>query len=117
MEWGKIQDFAVSDNDYLFVVSSTDSVYIYSGASELSGEVAPTGTLTVQAESTPSFDGVVVSSKGVGYLADTSSNFAIYSFDDMRLLDGSMLPQRAIEGNDTELRNPRQMYLFEPDVD
>ena len=113
MEWGHIEDFAVSDNDYLFVVSSTDSVYIYSGASMLSDEVSPTATLTVQAEGTPSFDGVVVSSTGIGYIADRA-NFAIYVFDDIRMLDGSMLPQRAIEGNATELRSPRQMYLFEP---
>jgi len=62
----------------------------------------------------PQLEGVVVSSTGVGFVADRG-NFAIYAFDDIVTRTGSLPPDRAIEGNLTELRSPRQMFLYEPE--
>lgn len=111
--WGNIEDIVITDGDVLLVVDGEDAVYIFNDASTLSGDVDPSAVLTVPI-TRARLDGILVSSTGMGFVADRE-NFAIYAFDDIESLSGSLVPDRAIEGNATELRNPRQMFLFEPE--
>jgi hypothetical protein len=54
----------------------------------------------------------VVTRNGTGLLADRG-NSAIYSYDDIANRSGTAFPDRVLEGFETSLRGPRQMWLVE----
>lgn len=110
---GNVEDLVVDEDDNLLIVDSGPSVLIFNNASTIDGDNDPDATLTV-GRSLVELEGIVVSERtGAGFLADTN-NDVIYSFDDINTLDGTVNPDRELEGTDTLLRTPRQMFLLEP---
>lgn len=109
--WGQHQDIFVDDTDVLYVVDATATVCMFAGASTLDGLAAPSSTLTVNIALTD-LQGVVVTSNGTGLLADRG-NSAIYSIDDIATRSGLQVPDRTLDGFETQLRGPRQLWLVE----
>lgn len=110
--WGTIEDMAIDPDGTLYVVSASDTVFVYEAADTLEGEVQPTRTLSLTVSGV-SLAGVLVAPSGLGYLAD-DANHAIYTLDDMAAQSGALEPHRALEGFETRLRNPRKMFLVTP---
>ena len=109
--WENIEDIVVDANDVFFVVASTDSVLMFNDASTLNGDVSPSAIMTVQLTMVD-LEGIVVGFDGTGYLADRA-NHAIYSYDGLAGLSGPLGPDRTLDGFDTRLGSPRQMFLLE----
>lgn len=112
-EWGQHEDIFVDDADVLYVVDATETVHMYFGASGLDGEVTASAMLTVNI-ALADIQGIVVTQDGTGLLADRG-NHAIYSYDDIATRSGSVTPDRILDGFETRLRGPRQMWLVEDD--
>ncbi|HWL95153.1 MAG TPA: hypothetical protein VNT79_16660, partial [Phycisphaerae bacterium] len=81
---------------------------------DVDGATPADKTLTVPIVLT-SIDGIAISTDGRAFLSD-SSNHAIYNYNDFGTLpDGTLeQPDATIEGTDTGLSVPRQMFLVEP---
>jgi len=109
--WENIEDIVVDANDVFYVVASTDSVLMFNDASTLNGDVSPSAIMTVQLTMVD-LEGIVVGFDGTGYLADRA-NHAIYSYDGLAGLSGALGPDRTLDGFDTRLGSPRQMFLLE----
>lgn len=110
--WGTIEDMAIDAAGTLYVVNASNMLFVYDNADTLTGEVQPTRTVTIGV-SLASLTGVTLSSTGLGYLAD-DENHSIYSIDSIATQDGSIDPNRILDGFETRLRNPRKMFLLEP---
>ncbi len=109
--WDNIEDLVVDANGALYVVASGDEVWMFAAPTTLEGDVLPDTTLVVQGDRVD-IEGIVVGSDGTGYLADRG-NHAIYSYDNLGTLSGTLVPDRTLEGFGTRLSGPRQMFLLE----
>lgn len=111
-DWGKHEDIFVDDvRDVLYVVDAASVICIFAGASTLDGTLSPSSTIQVNI-ALADLQGIVVTRNGVGLVADRE-NSAIFSFDDIANRFGILTPDRTLEGFETQLRGPRQLWLVE----
>lgn len=103
-------DVFVDGDDNLYVVEAAGEVHRFAGASGLDGAVIPTQTLTVTGAG--SLSSIVVDADDVGYIADSSAN-AIFVFDGISGVSGSLAPDRTISGASTGLSGPYAVYVFD----
>ncbi len=111
-----LYDVFVDGNDVMFVVDANGFIYTFNNASGLNGAVNPDFTLTVQGAASNELTAIIVDSNGIGYIVDTSGstgNGAIYSFDGIATLNGTLAPNRTIQGTETQLNNPIRVFLIE----
>lgn len=109
--WGKHEDIFVDGDDVLYVVDAASLICIFAGASTLDGMQSPSSTIQVNI-ALANLQGIVVTRDGTGLVADRE-NSAIYSFDDIANRFGLLTPDRTLEGFETQLRGPRQLWLVE----
>jgi hypothetical protein len=72
---------------------------------------APAETLNV-----PNADelaGIVLGQLGHGLIVDQSAN-AIYDYEDVATAAGTVMPDRILQGNNTQLASPARIYLNLP---
>lgn len=111
-DWGQHEDIFVDGDDVLYVVDGAEQVRMFADASTLDGDQTPSSTITMD-RNLVSLEGVAVTRNGTGILAD-ENNSAIYSFDNVAERSGTLSPDRVLDGFDTRLRGPRQIWLVEP---
>ena len=73
------------------------------------GGVTPDATIIVNGSGVD-LQGIVVDSAGRGYAADMG-NHEILNLSGIASLNGAVDAGARIAGNDTELRNPRQLWI------
>ncbi len=110
-DWEKHEDIFVDNEDNLYIVDATDTIKIVPDVSTIGDETVTPTTLTVNIALT-NLQGIVVSKNGTGMVADRE-NGAIYSYDDIATKSGTLGPDRTLDGTDTQLRAPRQLWLVE----
>lgn len=112
--FGNVLDvFYKNADDTLFVLNSTlggNRVLVFRNASTLNGIVTPDSILTIQGAT--ALTGVHVDSLGTGYVSDGGTN-AVYSFDNIANLNGTFAPDRTLQGANTLLGNPGQIFILE----
>jgi hypothetical protein len=111
--FGNIEDLTIDKDGRLYVVDQSNNVYVFDNASSLDGQVAPDATITITGSPTPNFHGIAVDSNGVGYIADREYD-AIYSLAEIAKLDGTVTDFTILEGFDSRVAGPRQIWVFEP---
>lgn len=100
-----------SDNQLLVTDRNTGVVLKFDNASSLNGLAAPAETLNV-----PNADelaGIVLGQLGHGLIVDQSAN-AIYDYEDVATTAGTVMPDRILQGNNTQLASPSRVYLNLP---
>lgn len=103
-------DVFVDATDRLYVVDRNGRILTFNNASTLNGAVSadfillvpPAGQLTA----------IVVDSADTGYIVDRT-NAAVYSYDNISMLNGALTPDRTIQGALTQLSQPLRLFLWE----
>lgn len=111
--FGNIEDLAMDAQGRLYVVDGTNNIYVFDAPSGLDGAVTPDATITLNGSPTPQLHGVAVDASGVGYVSDRQ-NDAIYSLADIATLDGATPVDTVLEGFDSRIAGPRQIWIYEP---
>ncbi|MBX3396089.1 MAG: hypothetical protein KF841_12050 [Phycisphaerae bacterium] len=110
--WTVIEDLAVDSLNHMYVVDGTEKIHRVDDAkNQASGAVTSGATITVPGTNV-AIRGIVISSNDVCFVAD-SGNHAIHAYLNIGTLDNTQNPARTIEGNDTNLFSPRQLWLVE----
>lgn len=107
---GTLFDVFVDGNDTMYVVQTTGHILIFNNASTLNGAVSPNFDLTVNVTA-PFLTAIAVDADGVGYIVDNANN-AVYSYDGIPTLNGSLPPDRTIQGDATQLSGPIRVFLL-----
>ncbi len=110
---GNIEDLAVDAGGNLYVVDGSNGIYVFDKADQLDGPVQPGATITLDATPAPQLHGVAVDEAGTGYVADRAHH-AIYSLANIAAQDGATLVDTILEGFDTRLSAPRQIWIHQP---
>ena len=105
-----LADVFVDDGDHLLVLESGGEILVFNNASSLDGTVEPDRTLTVDGAGLLS--AIALDGAGTGYVLDVDRD-AVYSFDNIVTLVGTNLPDRTIEGDQTNLNRPAGLFLLE----
>lgn len=111
-------DVVVTDDDTMFVVQQTFApanlkagfVFTFNNASTLNGFVEPDFALEVPGAEW--IRGLAVDAAGTGYVVDYFEQ-AIYSYDGIATLNGTLPPDRTIQGADTLLDGPIEVFIDE----
>ena len=111
--FGNIEDIVTDAAGRLYVVDGSNHIYVFDDASTLSDAVTPDATITIDGSPTPEFHGIAVDSSGVGYVSDRQ-NDAVYSLADIATLDGSVPVDTILDGFDSRIAGPRQLWVYEP---
>jgi len=110
--FGHIEDIVVDKAGRLYVVDGLESVHVFDDAASLDGDVTPDRTITLNRTPTAELHGVGVDSDGDGYLSDRNGD-AVYTIEDIGSADGAVTPDATLEGFETRIAGPRQMWVFE----
>jgi hypothetical protein len=105
-----IFDVFVDADDRLYVVVSTGNIHVFANASALNGAVSPSSTLTVTGA--VNLTAIAVDQAGTGYIVDAGAN-AVYAYDDIATRNGALVPDRTIQGAQTQLNQPIRVFLVE----
>lgn len=105
-----LYDAVVDGEDRLFVLAASRQVFVFENAATRNGAVMPDFQLTIPGAGQTT--AIVVDSAGVGYIADQSSN-AVYSYDGIATLNGTLPPDRTISGANTQFSKPLRLFLLE----
>jgi len=111
--FGNIEDITIDKDGRLYVADGSNNLYVFDDASALDGDVTPDATITIGGSPTPQFEGIAVDSNGVGYIADRQYD-AVYSLDGIGKLDGTASNFKTLEGFDSRIAGPRQIWVHEP---
>jgi hypothetical protein len=105
-------DVFIDNADRMYVVAAvpTNQILVFNNASTLSGLRAPDVTLTVQGA--VNLTAIAVDSTGVGYIVDAGAN-AVYSYDNVATRNGTLPPDRTLQGAQTQLSTPIRVFLQE----
>jgi len=113
LSWTVIEDFAIDSLGNMYVVDGSANVYVFTNiAAAQTGLIAPARTITITGTGV-ALRGILIGMNGVGYVAD-SGNHAVHKFNDIKAEQGSQQGDTIIDGSNTGLFSPRQMYLVEP---
>lgn len=109
---GLINVFVDDANDRLYAVNSAapQRIAIFNSASTLNGPRAPDVTLTIPGVGL--LGSITVDADNVGYISDRTLN-RIYSYDNVSTRNGTVTPDRTIDGAATQLTNPNGLHLLE----
>jgi hypothetical protein len=106
-----IWDVYVDSADRMYVVDQAGRILTFNNASTLNGTVSANFILTVSvAGAAPT--AIAVGPNGTGYIVDTA-NDAIYSYDSIATLNGTLAPDRTIQGAQTQLDTPIRVYFLD----
>lgn len=111
--FGNIEDIFVDESGMLYVVDGSNQIHVFKDAAALDGDETPDVTITIDGTPTPQFHGIAIDSDGVGYVSDRE-NDAIYALVGIAGLNGSGTPDTTLEGFDTRLGGPRQLWIYQP---
>ena len=103
-------DVFIDDDDNMFVVDADGFIYTFNNASSLNGNIAPNFTLTVPGST--GLTAIAVDSSGTGYLVDINAD-AVFSYDNIATQNGTVTPDRTIQGANTQLDEPIRVFLTE----
>ncbi len=103
-------DVYVDSADRLYAVTTGGNVHVFEDASSLNGAVTPSVTLTVPGAVT--LTAIAVDAAGTGYIVDAGAN-AVFAYDDIATLNGTLAPDRTIQGGQTQLNQPIRVFLVE----
>ncbi len=107
--FGSVASAYVDREDRLYVVTTTDEIFIFDGASSLDGDVEPDVSLTVTGAQ--GLSAVVVDDARQLIAADQSRDF-LYVIDDVdTVASGEIAPSREYDALDMSL--PRALFLAE----
>jgi hypothetical protein len=103
-------DVFIDQNDTMYVVGANGFIFTFNDAATLNGAVSPDFTLTVN----PAINltAIAVDSNDIGYIVDNVAN-AVYSYDGISTLNGTLNPDRTIQGVTTQLNGPIRVFLVE----
>jgi hypothetical protein len=105
-----IVDVRVDAGDRLFVVESGGSVHSFDGAAALDGAQAPDRTLEIPGAAR--LAAIAIDSAGTAYVADNALN-AVYVYQDIGALNGSVPPDGTVQGLATQLDDPSGVIIVE----
>lgn len=107
----RLQDVFVDHADNLYVVDSTyNRVLIFRNASTVNGAQQADVVLVVPVAQ--ALWSVTVDRNGVGYVADLNAN-AIWVYDNIANRNGTLVPDRAISGANTQIAGPWDLMIVE----
>jgi hypothetical protein len=112
-DWEKHEDIFVDDAGVLYIVDATDSIKMVGNVSSIIDETVVPDTLTVNI-ALADLQGIAVTKSGTGLVADRG-NSAIYSYLNIAGRNGLLGPDRTLDGFETQLRGPRQLWVVEDD--
>ena len=110
---GSLQAVCVDQSDHLFAADAGGKVFMFNGASTLTGAATPAATLQVQTAITASLTAIAVDSAGHGYVLDGGANSAVYVYDSIATRSGTLAPDRTITGPATNVVLPQRLYMWE----
>ena len=106
-------DVFVDSADRMYVVNSGgggNQIHVFSNASTLNGNAAPAVSLTVQGAT--NLTAVAVDTSNNGYIVDSTAN-AVYGYDNIATRNGTLPPDRTLQGANTQLATPIRVFLLE----
>ena len=108
-----IWDVYVDSGDRMYVVDGTGRVLTFNNASTLNGTVSANGILTVPGSAL--LTAIAVDPAGTGYIVDATvpGGGAIYSYDNIATLNGTLAPDRTIQGASTQLNVPIRVFFWD----
>jgi hypothetical protein len=108
-----VWDVYIDGGDRMYVVDSTGRVLKFSNASTLNGAVSATTILTIAG--TGQLTAIAVDPNGTGYVVDATiaGVGAVYSYDNIATLHGTLAPDRTIQGASTQLNAPIRVYFLD----
>ncbi|MGE3180092.1 MAG: PKD domain-containing protein [Phycisphaerae bacterium] len=108
-----IEDITIDSGNRLYVVDGTNVVKIFDDAATVDGNSVPGRMITINMTVDPSIQGIAIGSDGTGYLADRGNDI-VYTIEDIAGRNGTVIPDAMLEGFDSRIAGPRQMFLLEP---
>jgi len=105
-------DVFIDESDRMYVVDfGDDQIHVFNNASTLNSAVAsPDVTLTVPGAG--ALTAIAVDSGGTGYVVDNTLS-AVYSYDNIATRNGTIAPDRTLQGANTQLVGPIRVFLVE----
>lgn len=112
--WKVIEDFAIDADGNMYVVDGSANVYVYTNITTANGAIAPARTITISGNGV-ALRGILIGMNGVGYVAD-AGNHDVHKITNIKdaSVQGSMQGNTVINGSNTGLFTPRQMFIVEP---
>lgn len=112
LSWTVIEDLAIDSLGNMYVVDGSANVYVYTNIAAANNVIAPARTITISGNGV-ALRGILIGMNGVGYVAD-AGNHAVHKFNDIKAEQGSQQGDTIIDGSNTGLFTPRQMFIVEP---
>ncbi len=105
-----ITDVFIDGNDTMYVVDGVGFIFTFFDASTLNGVSEP--DLTLQLPGVVFLTAIAVDAEGTAYIVDHGDN-AVHSYDEIDSLNGTIAPDRTIQGLNTQLSGPIRVFLAE----
>ncbi|MGE3181635.1 MAG: hypothetical protein AB7N71_08395 [Phycisphaerae bacterium] len=110
--FGNIEDIVIDADEILYVVDGTNAIKVFDEAQFVGGNATPDRIITINATTTPSLQGIVVGSDGIGYVADRE-NDVVYTINGIGAKNGTVEPDAFLEGFNSRIAGPRQLFFLE----
>lgn len=112
LSWTVIEDLAIDANGNMYVVDGSANVYVYNNIGAATNLIAPARTITITGNGV-ALRGILIGMNGVGYVAD-AGNHDVHKITGIASAQGSQQGSTVINGSNTGLFTPRQMFIVEP---
>jgi len=114
LSWSVIEDMAIDADGNLYVVDGSANIYVFSNIGAANNVITPSKTITITGNGV-SLKGILIGMNGIGYVAD-SGNHDVHKINGIKDpgKTGSLQGDTVINGSNTGLFSPRQMFLIEP---
>jgi hypothetical protein len=103
-------DVFIGNDDKMFVIDSTGFIFTFNNAGSLNGPRDPDFTLEVAPA--VQLTAIAVDAEGTGYIVDAGAN-AVFVYENVATRNGTLNPDRTIQGANTQLNQPIRVFLVE----